>query len=137
MKSQEIHIVQSNLPSFVNVPAVPTALYNGIDGQTFAEAVDEIYSSIITWRKNLFLTPSGEAGKAFIKLLTTWLKNFNSDSTFKGIALKVFMVLPSLMLQKPSSTSKTKDHVKALIIRMQDYPAAQSRSCNPLDEKYD
>ena len=78
-----------------------------------------MYDTITEWRENLFQTPSGKAGKDFIKLLTVWLKKFNTDSTFKGIGLKVFMTLPSLMLQKPSATSKTKDHVGALQSRLE------------------
>ena len=44
-----------------------------------------------------------------------WLAKFNGDSDFKCIALKVFMILPIILLQKPSATSKAKDHSDALL----------------------
>ena len=38
--------------------------------------------------------------------------------SFKGIALKVYIILPCLMLQKPPSTSKARDHTDALRNRL-------------------
>ena len=104
----------ANLPPYEHVPRVPTTTYNNTDGHTFVNSIEHIYSTIIQWRKNLFQTPSGSAGKIYIKLLTTWLKHFNDNSSFKGVAMKVYMILPCLMLQKPSRTSKSRDHTKAL-----------------------
>ena len=110
--------LEVNLPAYTEVPIVPTVPYNNIDGVSFADTINHIYNTILKWKKNLFQTPSGAAGKEFIKLLTLWLNNFNNNSSFKGIALKVYMVLPSLMLQKPSPTSKAKDHTDALRSRL-------------------
>ena len=57
--------------------------------------------------QNLIMLPSGNAGKKFINLLTLWIEKFNKKTTFKGIAIKVFMILPALMLQKSAHNSKT------------------------------
>ena len=43
------------------------------------------------------------------------------DTDYQGIALKVVMILPGLLLQKPSSKSKTKEHVKTLEQRLQQW----------------
>ena len=66
------------------------------------------------YRRNTFNVPSGRAGKSFIEELTFWIKQFNSDS----VALKAFMVLPTLILQKPSATSKSKEHGEAIKRRL-------------------
>ena len=50
--------------------------------------------------------------------LTSPLNHFNRGTNFQGIAIKVFMILPSLLLQKPSKTSKAKDHLKKLDERL-------------------
>jgi hypothetical protein len=49
-----------------------------------------------------------------ITLLSEWISLYNKDTCFQGIALKVHMVIPALMMQKPSAKSKTRDHVKLL-----------------------
>lgn len=41
------------------------------------------------------------------------------NSPKKNIALKAIYVMPSLLLQKPSAVSKTKNHVKALERRLE------------------
>jgi hypothetical protein len=100
------------------VPPIPTQPYNNVTGAEFAQSINSIYEEIITWRKNLFLVPSGQNGKKMIKLLSEWMALYNNNTSFQGIALKVFMVLPSLLLQKPSPKSKAKDNTKALALRL-------------------
>ena len=74
---------------------------------------------LILWKKNLFKVPSGKSGKNFILELAKWLEHYNTKSNYQNIALKVFMALPALLLQKPSKTSKAKDHRNKLEIRFQ------------------
>ena len=63
---------------------------------------------------SLFNLPSGGAGKNIIEELTFWLKQLNSSSDLNSVALRAFMVLSSVILQKPSATSKTKEHRVAI-----------------------
>ena len=73
--------------------------------------VNKIYEEIVHMRRNIFKIPSGKAGKEYIKELTFWLRQFNSPkSELNSIALKAFMSLPTLILQKPSPNSKAKEH---------------------------
>ena len=74
---------------------------------------------LILWKKNLFKVPLGKSGKNFILELAKWLEHYNTKSNYQNIALKVFMVLPALLLQKPSKTSKVKDHRNKQEIRFQ------------------
>ena len=94
-----------NLPPYTKIEKIPN--------------FDQIYEEMVKWKENIFLVPTGKAGKTFIKLITEWLNNFNIANTFQGIAMKVVMVLPNLLLQKPSATSKAKEHSKVLEDRLQ------------------
>ena len=111
-------IIQANLPEFKSV-CVPNKDYNNIDKITFTQNINQIFEDTIHWKKNLFSVPTGQAGKDFVKLMTDWVQKFNTDSTFQYLAMKVINILPNMMLQKPSATSKAKDHTKALQLRLQ------------------
>ena len=87
-------------------------------GAQFVSDICTTYNEIVHWRKNLFILPTGKAAKLFISELTTWLSHYNQDTEFHGIALKVFMVLPALLLQKPSKASKAKEHLSKLDERL-------------------
>ena len=108
-----------NLPSFDPVRPYLTKNFSNLSGEEFSKLVDNVYNEITQWRKNLFKLPSGKAAKSFIIELTTWLDHFNRNTEFQAVALKVCMVLPSLLLQKPSRESKAKDHIKKLEERLQ------------------
>ena len=107
-----------NLPDYEAATKIPNKMYNGVEGTKMKEIVDTLYEIVVRWRKNLFQLPTGQCGKKFIKLMTEWVNKFNSGSSFEGIAMKVVMMLPSLMLQKPSAKSKAKDHSKRLEERL-------------------
>ena len=114
-------------------PPEPSKITNkwGERDSIFVEAaINEIYEEIVFWRKNLFMLPTGRAGKSFIdemeKLLNTWVDN----TAMKDIALKAIMIMPSLLLQKPSKDSKSRDHLKALERRIELWQAANFKELN-------
>ena len=80
-----------------------------------------MYEQIVYGKRNLFLLPSGKAGKQYIyettKLMNEWLQ----ESPLKDIAFKAIMIMPNLLLQKPSKNSKAKDHLKALERRLESW----------------
>ena len=81
--------------------------------------IDVIYEKIAFWRRNLFKLPSGAAGKKFISETTKWIEFWNQDvNEYKDIALKVLMVMPALLLQKPSFKSTAKQHSQCLSRRL-------------------
>ena len=49
--------------------------------------------------------------------MNSWIDN----SPLKSIAFKAIMVMPALLLQKPSKTSKSKDHSEALLRRLKEW----------------
>ena len=81
---------------------------------TILELIDNAYNEIVKWRKNLFLVLTGNKGNELIGELANWLEQFKKNSTFTGISIKAYIVLPSLLFQKPSAYSKTKDHIDNL-----------------------
>ena len=69
--------------------------------------MDWAYDCVVQWRRNLFMPPSGKAGKELVAEITrliTGLKNAER-SELGCVALKACFVLQALVLQKPSGTS--------------------------------
>ena len=103
----------ANLPSYERMLAIPMKIWT-ITGSDFIKVVESSYNEVIKWRKYIFKIPSGRSSKDFVNELTYWLDQYNRETEFHGVALKVFMLLPSLLLQKPSKNSKAKDHLVKL-----------------------
>ena len=70
--------------------------------------IDKAYDEITAWRKNSFLGPYGKTGRDFIDQLTKYLNDWNNGSESQHVALKAFIVLLALGVQKPSQRSKQK-----------------------------
>ena len=87
------------------------------DTEILSNSITQAYEEIVHFRKNSFELPSGKAGKGFIMELTQCLKQFNMNAKVNHYALKALMVLPALLLQKPSAKSKAKDHTSCLTRR--------------------
>ena len=83
-------------------------------GSDFTDDLNIAYKQIVFWRQNLFLLPSGKYGKKFIREITRVINCWVDDTALKSVALKPIMVMPALLLQKTSQTSKLKDLVAAL-----------------------
>ena len=68
----------------------------------FVQTVNGAYEEIVKWRRNIFLLPSGKAGKAFVKELTRLFSlAYADESPLECIALKACSVTQCLLLQKP------------------------------------
>ena len=88
--------------------------WGNYDGHLLEKKADIIYDIIVYWNKNLFMLPTGQAGKDYIDEITWLLNAWIQDSTMKHITFKAIVVIPSLILQKPSCNSEVKDHSEAL-----------------------
>jgi len=89
------------------------------DGKEINKNFDFVYEKVVFWRKNLFMLPTGRAGKKFIDEITRLLHCWVDKSALADVAFKAIMIMPNLLLQKPSKTSKAKDHFNALEKRME------------------
>ena len=86
------------------------------------QIISAIYEEIVHWRKNVFLLPSGATGKKYLRVMTKFIDYWNDEShAFKNIALKILMVMPALLLQKPSYKSKSKNHSDYLARRLDSW----------------
>ena len=52
--------------------------------------------------------PSGKCSKRYIEEITRPLNEWVSDSPLKDISFKAIVIMPNVLLQKPSKTSKSK-----------------------------
>ena len=94
-------------------------LWGNVSFDSLSSNTDQIYDEITRYHKNLFKVPTGQCGKLFIDELTFWLHQFNENTKLNQISLKCFMILPALILQKPSKRSKSKDRKQCVTRRIQ------------------
>ena len=87
------------------------------DSDVMKNKFDDMYNTVVHWRKSLFLLPSGSTGKRFIEEMTRLINSWTFRSE-QDTAMKALMVLPTLLLQKTSFTSKFKDNVETLKRRL-------------------
>lgn len=81
--------------------------WGDLSGELFVYRVNVAYEEIVKWRRNIFLLPSGKAGKAFISELARLYQSYADNSPLQGIALKACSVMQSLLLQNPHAKSRT------------------------------
>ena len=101
------------LPPFVQLSR-PNFQWGDKKGEEFVRVVEEAYHEVSGWRRNVFLVPSGSAGKEFVDELTRLFNAYAQASALESVAFKLVMVGCTLLLQKPHMKSKTRDHVNAL-----------------------
>ena len=105
------------IPSFTATPE-PTFRWGDKDGEHLTEKIDQCYKEVVHWNRNLSKIPSGKAGTSFVREISHLFQAYAERSTLEGIAMKAAMILPALLLQKPHSRSRTKDHAKHLERRL-------------------
>ena len=91
-------------------PPEPNFTWGDFEGPVFCSKVKEVYNEVIHWRRNLFQIPSGSAGKSFVAELAHLYLAYADGSCLENVALAACSIAPILLLQKPSHTSKSKDH---------------------------
>ena len=111
------------------IPVQPLAVQPLVWGSYTLEDLELIvnatYDEIVRWRKNVFMLPSGAAGKAFIRETTRLLNLWTSEALLSGIAWKAIMIMPSLLLQKPKYNSSSKEHSECLKRRLENWGNGQ------------
>ena len=106
---QQSIINQENLSSYHS-----PLIWGLLSFDDLCQVVSATYEEAVKWRRNLFLLPSGSIGKAYIDECSRLIYEWVNDSPLKAIAIKALMIMPSLLLQKSSRTSKAKDHSENL-----------------------
>ena len=109
--------VQSSLPDYEVFPTeIKNKTWGNISHESFCDTINGVCDEIVHFRRNIFNVPSGRAGKTFVEEITFWIKQFKSNSDLNSVAF--IMVLPTLILQKPSAASKSKEHSAAIERRL-------------------
>ena len=86
------------------------------------EKVTTIYEEVVFWKKSIFKLPSGAVGKDFIKEATKLISIWNEEKQpLSNIALKMVMIMPALLLLKPTYKSTAKQHVEYLRKRLKHW----------------
>ena len=57
-------------------------------GALFTDDLKEAYEEIVLWRKNIFMLPTGNAGKKYIKEVTRLLNVGRQNTPLRSINLK-------------------------------------------------
>ena len=78
---------------------------------------------MVHWRRNIFDVPTGNAGTAFVLELSRLFRAYAEGSALESIALKAALTMCTLLLQKPSRTSKSKDHKYCVERRLASWSA--------------
>ena len=107
-----------DLPTFTPVPEPDFRWGEAKEGRSFACALNRVYDEIVQWKRNLFKVPSGNAGKAFVRELSRMFNAYAEGSALECVAMKAAMTMPALLLQKPSSRSKAREHALHLERRL-------------------
>ena len=92
--------------------------WNLVAGSTFEKDLNNAYEKVVHWKKNFLMLPSEAAGKRYVEEVTRLMVLWIQDTPLKSISLKAIHAMPALLLQKPSKSSKAKDHLQALERRM-------------------
>ena len=72
------------------------------------------YDDVVHWRCNLFLVPFEKVGKAFVLELARLFTAYGEGGVMECIAIKVALVMCSLLLQRPHRSAKTRDFIACL-----------------------
>ena len=99
---------------------------NAVWGEHSAEdlilTINEKYDEVVTFQKNLFKLPSGAAGKRFLKEKTRLIEIWNEGKQpLCQIALKMVMLMPALLMQKPCRKSTAKQHSEYINKRLDSW----------------
>ena len=107
------------LPQPPPAPLPAARIWGSHTREDLNQIVAAIYEEIVHWRKNIFLVPSGAAGKKYVRETTRMVEFFNCNSkVFGEISMKLLMIMPALLLQKPSFKSRSKIHSECLARRL-------------------
>ena len=80
--------------------------------------LDDAYTAVVRWKRNLFKVPFGNLGRNFVSELARLFREYANNSALESVALKAAMTMPSLLLQRPHNKSKEKENTACLERRL-------------------
>ena len=107
---QPIHLVYTRFFSCFG-----SEYHLGLYGFTkFCHALEAAYQEVVHWKCNCAKNLYGNVTKKLVLELARLFRAAGEGSTLECIALKAAFILCSLVLLKPSKTSKSKDHISCI-----------------------
>lgn len=76
-----------------DLPPVADFSWGDLDGDAFGKMVGDCYDEGVHWKRNIFLIPSGGAGKAFVDEVARLFQAYADNDAIEPIALKACMVM--------------------------------------------
>ena len=113
LRSDEDEVSRANIDVMWPSPALQPPNFTVVV-KSFCMKINLAYEEVVHLRRNLFQVPSGSTGKAFVSELAHLFQVYADSSSLECIAVKATTIMQILLLQKPSRTSKSKDHVAHL-----------------------
>ena len=111
--------VETAVAPNVIVEGAATGIWGDHKINDLTQIVSSTYDEVVFWRKNIFKLPSGAAGKDYVRECTRLINLWNNNvQHMADIALKMLMIMPALLLQKPSRKSTSKQHSEYLSKRL-------------------
>ena len=107
----------SPLPVYDGLPE-PSFVWGKLDGSSATDIIQSYYEEVVHWQRNTFKVPRGKAGNQFVRELSRLFCGYVEGSALESISLYAVMLMPALLLQKPHSKSKSKEHVTHLERRL-------------------
>ena len=81
-------------------------------------AVQKAYEGTGAFKANLFELPTGETGKGYLEELNLWLSRVALKTSYERIAMKIVMIMPHLLLQRPAMRTPKRMVTETLNRRM-------------------
>ena len=101
--------------------ANPSFVWGSLRADDFIQSVSCAYSEVVHWKRNTFNVPYGNTGKKFVYELSSLYRAYAESSALECIAMKAITVMSILLLQRPHSKSKPKEHSSCLERRLQSW----------------
>ena len=109
---------QSITNALESSPSLPFTWSESMNGIDFTQAISAAYEEVVHWHHNLFPPPLRRTGKLFTSELARLYRAYGEGSALEPIALNAAMTMPALLLQKPRTNSKLREHTDCLQRRL-------------------
>ena len=98
----------SGSPDHESSAPAPGAFFSwgDLDGGAFCRVVEDCYEEVVQWKRNIFLIPSGGAGKAFVDEVARLFQSYADNDAIEPIALKACIVSLSLVAAEASKAKQ-------------------------------
>ena len=111
--------VEDRLKETHSTASEESILWKGLTLDEAISWVNDVYQEVVFWRTHfLFEPPVCKATSKMINEITKLINEYNQNSPYGKFALKLIMILPNLLLQKPHRDSKYSENIASMQRRL-------------------